>query len=268
MPETHKEKAAAEIQALPQEVKVIIEERFTDLSELTDNVAERMSNEIPFSQALVDAVKEKDPELAEEIEKTLEAPEEKPEVEEIEEKPEIEAATQIKGAGGVAEKAPAATISVSETIEGERVSAELEATLVITPEKTDFAGSAVLAIDETVYVEIYRDPLTGTAVAGDVSVYFGVSEIVSIGPAAGGGLDTEGAGYGEFSLNVAAEGEIFSVEAGPQLIVYKEEVAFGLHGDLEVDITQNLSANLSVYNYNITAIEETTVMGGLTFTFK
>ncbi len=271
MPEKHKEKAAAEMQVLPQEVKVKIEERFTDLSSLTDNVADKMSQNIPFPQALVDAVKEKDPELAKEIEQTLKAPEveKKPE-----EKPEVEAETALKTAGGVSPKGPTVVTSVEESIGiGEVVTITTEVGVVATEEGGDVLASTEIAVNDALYLEGYRDPTTGTKGAGAVSYYFTMAEGEKAGlyggPSVEAGESMEGDWYVILATPVAVEGENFSIEVAPQVIIGDQWAAFGGSMSGEYHLSDNFSINMNVYVEDVTAAKETTTAtAGMKIKFK
>lgn len=279
MPEAFKEKAAAQMKALPEQVKVKIEQRFTDLSSLTKDVAAKMSKNIEFPEALVAAVKEKDPAFAAELEKTISAktPEEakKPEVELEKAKPEVEAETTLTTAGGVSPKGPSVVASVEESITiNETVTINAEVGAVVTEEGGDVLASAELVYDESLYLEGYRDPLTGTKGAAAVSYYFDVgpeeSDVsVSLGPAMEVGESTEGDVYVIVAAPVAVEGEKFSVELAPQVIAGKDWAAFGAQLTGEYNLSDNFAVSVNVYVEDVTAAKKTTTAtAGLKVKFK
>jgi len=272
MPEAHKDKAAAQMQALPEKVKTKIEQRFTDLSALTDNVAVNMSKNVPFPEALVTAIKEKDPELAKEIEKTISAkPEEKP-VEK--EKPEVEAETTISTAGGISPGGPVVVAAVEESISiGETVTITAEVGVVATEEGGDVLASTEIGINESLYIEGYRDPTTGTKGAAAVSYYFTMAEGEEVGvyggPSVEAGESMEGDWYVVLAAPVAVEGENFSIEVAPQVIAGQGWAAFGASMTGEVQLSDNFAVNMTVYVEDVTAAKETTTAtAGLKVKFK
>lgn len=276
MPEAFKDKAAAEMKALPEQVKVKIEQRFTDLSSLTDDVAVRMAKDIEFPEALIAAVNEKDPELANEIEKTISAkPEEKPKEETGEEKkPEVEAETAVKTGAGVSPQGPAVVASVEETISvGDTVEITIETGATITEEGADVLASGELSYDGALYLNVYRDPLTGTKAAGAASYYFTLAEGeqagVYGGPSVEAGESMEGDWYIIVAAPVAVEGENFSVEVAPQVIAGEGWASFGGSVSGEYHLSDNFSVNLNVYTEDVTAAKETTTAtAGMKVKFK
>lgn len=70
-PAEKRSEALRGMESLPQATKNAIEARFADLPALTDNVAARMSRDVPFPRALVAAIRDSDPKLAADVEKSL-----------------------------------------------------------------------------------------------------------------------------------------------------------------------------------------------------
>jgi len=268
MPEMHKE-VKKEMEALPKEIKVKIEDRFTDLSKLTDDIANKMSKDIAFPEALVAAVKENDPELAKEIGETLKPPEEKAEEKEL----EIEAQTTVAVKGGVTPEGPVAEIEVSEEISiGEEGGLEMSATAVKSlndARAIDMAWYAGAWIGN-MNMGIYSDPTVGTEIAGTASYTIEVTEVVYIEPAAEAGKDTEGGTYlGVSPGYITYEGEKGSVSAAPWVFVYPtdKEAYVGADMTAEYNLTENASVNINVFVGDVTDPSSITATGGFTYSF-
>jgi len=269
MPEMQK-KIKKEIEALPKEIKVKIEDRFTDLSALTDDIAGRVSKNIPFPEALVDAVREKDPELAKEIEQQLKPPEEKePEVS----APEIEAETSVTVKGGITPGGPVAEVEVSEELSiGEEGGLEFSAAAIKdlnNAKGTDVAWSASGWIGN-VNAGVYSDPTVGTEIAGTASYTIEVKEGVYIEPAVEAGKDTEGGTYIAVSPGyVTYETEKGSISAAPWIFVYPSEQAAYVGADItaEYNLTENASININVFVGDVTSPSSITATGGFTYSF-
>ncbi len=257
MPEIRK-KAEKEMEMLTPQIKTAIEQRFSNVSDLIDDVATRMRDEIPFPKALAEAVREKDPALAEEIERSLsKAPErtEEPEV------PSVEAETAVSMRLGVSPAGPAAEMKIEERISvGENFSFEAAAGPAITHEESaDVAADATMAIGN-IEVGATRDPLTGTEVAGVAGAYFEIVPGLYAGAGFEVGLDTEGGTYVTTYPAISYEGDKLSAEVIP-LFTVEPESAVGLEASAEYAVSDRVSTTAYFYSYEITAPEVTITVG-------
>jgi len=251
MPEFRRE-AEKKMEALAPEIKTAIEQRFADTSSLTDDVASRMGRDIPFPQALVEAVKDRDPGLAREIEKGLSK--EGPSVERAGEAVE----TTVGAEAGVSPMGPAAKISAGVTV-GEEFTLELEAGAIKTSEGVDFAASAWLSGD-VAFLGIYREPLKEVQVAVGGGIYHEVAPGVSVGGGVEAGLDTEWGRYVTFYPFVSYEGEKFRAEISPQITVMPER-ALGMEASFGYEIAKGLSVQASFYSYDLRSPTVTAMAG-------
>jgi hypothetical protein len=257
MPEFRRE-AKKKMEALTPEIKTAIEQRFADTSSLTNDIVSKMGRDIPFPQALVEAVRDRDPELALEIEKSLSKEEPL-----VESKPEQAVETAVAAEAGVSPMGPAAKVSAGVTV-GEEFTLELEAGAIKTSEGVDFAASAWLSGD-VVFGGIYREPLKEVQVAGVIGVYAEVAPRLSVGGGVEAGLDIEGGRYVTFYPSVSYEGERFSLEVSPQITVMPE-MALGVEASFGYEIAEGLSVRASFYSYDLRS-PTVTAMAGAKLTF-
>ncbi|GEM_PF-1362092 len=291
------EEVKAGMEKLAPEMQAKIQERFADTGALVSDVVDRMDkHDVPFPDALMAAVKDKDPGLAAELEKTFSAAEAEaapgaqqgkaeaapqpgeataqPE-EAGEEKPAVEAEVTLSAGAGVVGKKPIATAAAATEVSiGENVVIDAGATAVKdlqSAEGIDYGWSAGTCVGDAC-MAVYRDPTTDVAIAGTASYYVEVSEKgVGVEPGAEVGQDTEGGEYVTVYSSVSYENEEhdLSTYVTPMLTIPIEAQpapAFGFEAGIAKGLGKGFSVEGKVYMYDVTAGDVTaTVVIGKTF---
>ena len=219
MPET-KLAAEKEMQSLAPEVRTAIEKRFGDVSQITDDIARRMGQNISFPTALVEAVRGRDPALAKEIEGML-APKEKTAPEEHEETATV--SMEVETRIGKTPEGAVSAVSAGGTIEGEVGEASASGGYITTVGNPDYTASVDVtgyASDSaSVSVGAYRDTkIQGADIAGYGGADISVSETSSVGLYAELGT-SGGEKYVTISPTVAVEKGRVTLDLTPMVTV-------------------------------------------------
>ncbi len=257
MPEFRK---AAEkgMETLAPEVRTAIEKRFGDVKAITDDIAKRMGQKMTFPNALLDAVRERDPALAKEIEQAM-APAKAPAPE------EKEVGKTVSAVAGTAAGSPVTKITGAiEVSSGEaRVSAEAGYTATEGGATYAFEVEGSMQVgDATVFVGGYRDPYTvGVAGAGYAGVEVQVSESFAVGASAEVGVAPEGEGYAAAIPYARYEEGGVSFQISPMVTYAEGETPVGLDIKARGKVVGPLAVTARFYQYDLASPEVTATLG-------
>ena len=243
MPEFQKA-AKGEMQALAPEIRTAIEQRFGNVSAITDDVAKKMGQNMPFPKALLQAVRERDPAFAKEIESML-APAEKKQAEAAEPEAkgvDVEARLGKTPEGAVAELSAAHTVSL-----GEETEASGKAGYVAAKGEGDFSA-AVDVSSGAISTGIYRDPMHAVDAAAYVAVETEISAQATVGASAEAGV-SEGEKYATVMSSVAFQDENgnISLSFSPMLTVSEGgELSEGIDSSAGYNVMRQSSVSIDV----------------------
>ncbi len=234
--------AVKEMEALPQGTKDAIKTRFADLPAFTDSVAAKMSN-APFPKALVATIKERDPDLASKVEKSL--------AEIVPRK--VERTTSARAEAASISGTRAATVSLRHQMEGNGYSYDFSAGAVFMPKEADVTGNATLEIG-SIGLKIFRDRFMEIAGGGSVSYSFDLGEGFSLSPGLEGGKGTDGKGYTMAYPTFSYERGRVNAEASPLALMAPEREA-GLLINAELAISNSVSITARGYTLSFKSSE-------------
>ncbi len=264
-----KDEAARRIEALPQATRTAIEARFADMPAFVDNVAARMRSDVPFPAALVQSIRETDPRLAADVERSLSrpaAPRAAPEavrdagVSGGEEAARTTVEVRGKSEAGVIGRTPAATAGAEATISrGEGFSLRLAGGGLLTPGRADAMGTAELTMGNLV-LTAYRDPTIEVAGAGAATYYLDAGRGFSLGAGAEAGIATGGGGYALIAPSLSFEGARLKFDITP-LINVAPQAALGALATAELQLTDSVSLTARGYAYDVAAPRITALAG-------
>lgn len=260
MPQSQKA-AEREMQALTPEIRTAIEQRFGDVTAITDDVAKRMVENVAFPNALLQAVRERDPAFAKEIEQMLASAEEKKPAEAP--KPEAEGkGVEVETHAARTSGGAAGELSVGKTVSlGEEAEASGKVGYVATKGKTDFSAAVDVSAGP-LSVGLYRDPIH--AVEG--AAYAGAESEVGRSVTAGATLEagvSEGEKYATFIPSIAYQDKDGNVNLNfsPMLTLSEEgEVSAGIDSSAGYTVIRQSGVSVDVqvrcYQADMVAGEE------------